>query len=197
LRCRKDAERLRQLAASPAAALVPVCCGRSLVSAGSAVTVPLAAAAAQGLVAMGTLTFLGLKPGAKGADGAAVFAAECEEVVAEQVSSLTGSHALAQVHTSPGALRSAPPGDSESRSRAEVTQAQWVDLRREGPACAAGDAALMATAAGLVGWHAATAFCSVTGRPLAARQGGYARYAAVWARASAARAHAPEPSETI
>lgn len=146
---------------------------------------------------MGTLTFLGLKPGAKGADGAAVFAAECEEVVAEQVSSLTGSHALAQVHTSPGALRSAPPGDSESRSRAEVTQAQWVDLRREGPACAAGDAALMATAAGLVGWHAATAFCSVTGRPLAARQGGYARYAAVWARASAARAHAPEPSETI
>ena len=56
-------------------------------------------------------------------------------------------------------------------------QARWLDLRREGPSCEAGDAALMALAAGLVGWHAANAFCGATGRPLAALQGGHARRA--------------------
>jgi hypothetical protein len=74
---RKDAERLRQLAASPAATLVPVSAGRSLVCGEGAAVVPLAAA--QGLLTPGTLTFLGLRPG----DGAAVFAAECEPRVNE------------------------------------------------------------------------------------------------------------------
>ncbi|KAK9823045.1 hypothetical protein WJX81_002955 [Elliptochloris bilobata] len=138
---RKDAEQLLQLADSPAASLVPVCRSRSLVSGRSAAVVPLAAAAAQGLVSEGNLTFLGLRPG----DGGAVFAAECEERV----------DALA--------------ADSGAG------QARWLDLRREGPSCEAGDAALMALAAGLVGWHAANAFCGATGRPLAAKQGGHAR----------------------
>ena len=60
-------------------------------------------------------------------------------------------------------------------ARGACKQARWLDLRREGPSCEAGDAALMALAAGLVGWHAANAFCGATGRPLAALQGGHAR----------------------
>ena len=61
-------------------------------------------------------------------------------------------------------------------TRGACEQARWLDLRREGPSCEAGDAALMALAAGLMGWHAANAFCAATGRPLTALQHGHARH---------------------
>ena len=162
---RKDAERLRQLAASPDATLVPVSAGRSLVCGEGAAVVPLAAA--QGLLTPGTLTFLGLRPG----DGAAVFAAECEQRV-DELARPAGQarHAAAPAPTLAAGRRGA------ARAGAGA-QARWANLRREGPGCEAGAAALMALAAGLVGWHAANGFCGATGRPLRALQGGHARRA--------------------
>ena len=73
---------------------MPVCSGRSLVSGASAALVPLAAATAQGLVAEGSLTFLGLRP----RDGAAVFAGEC----AVRVDALAASTAAGQARQASG-----------------------------------------------------------------------------------------------
>ena len=72
----------------------PSAAGRSLVSGASAALVPLAAATAQGLVAEGSLTFLGLRP----RDGAAVFAGEC----VERVDALAAGGAAGQARLLPG-----------------------------------------------------------------------------------------------
>ena len=95
-RRRKDAEKLRQLAESPAASLVPVCSGRSLACGTSAALVPLTAATAQGLVAEDSLTFLGLRP----RDGTAVFAGECVERVDALVNGSPAGQARCQTSSS-------------------------------------------------------------------------------------------------
>lgn len=50
----------------------------------------------------------------------------------------------------------------------------WVAARAEGPMMEAGEAALMATAAGLLSWHSRTRYCSRCGGRLVPIQGGHA-----------------------
>lgn len=133
LRRRKDAEKLRQLAESPAASLVPVCSGRSLVSGASAALVPLTAATAQGLVAEGSLTFLGLRP----RDGAAVFAGECAERVdalaagsaAGQARQVSGRAATGAAERSQGLLRAAESDMNRRPIRSQSRVALCLDAR--------------------------------------------------------------------
>jgi NAD+ diphosphatase len=78
-----------------------------------------------------------------------------------------------------------------------ASQPQWMAARTAGPDMSAGDAALVATAAGVASWHAAAQYDGSTGLPTQPRRGGHSRGVVAVDGASSSAPALPRPPRAL